>query len=88
MLGLAALIKAGWAPEWVDGQPPHRRNLPLEPPLQPAKHTLMLNTIAGDLQTGVIRWVSRGQIKWEHPTHLIPKKNGKLRKIMNAQNEI
>jgi hypothetical protein len=26
----------------------------------------------------------REQIKWEHPSHLIPKKNGKLRKIMNA----
>jgi hypothetical protein len=44
----------------------------------------MLKAIAEELRTRVIRETSREQIKWEHPTHLIPKKDGKLRKIMNA----
>jgi hypothetical protein len=44
----------------------------------------MLKVIAEEPQTGVIRQISQGQIRWEHPTHLIPKKNGKLRKIKNA----
>jgi hypothetical protein len=83
MLGSAALIKAGWEPEWIKGRQPQPQTLPSTPPL-PAKHTLMLKAIAEELQTGVIRQISREQIRWEHPTHLIPKKNGKLRKIMNA----
>jgi hypothetical protein len=44
----------------------------------------MLKAIAEELQTGAIREISREQIRWEHPTHLIPKKNGKLGKIVNA----
>jgi hypothetical protein len=44
----------------------------------------MLNAIAEELRAGVIRYIPREQIKWGHPSHLIPNKNGKLRKIMNA----
>jgi hypothetical protein len=44
----------------------------------------MLKAIAEELQTGVVREISREQIGCKHPTHLIPKKNGKLRKIMNV----
>jgi hypothetical protein len=44
----------------------------------------MLDAIAKELRTGVIRRIPREQVKWEHPSHLIPKKNGKLRKLMNG----
>jgi hypothetical protein len=44
----------------------------------------MLNSIDEELRAGVIRRIPRELIKWEHPSHLIPKKNGKLRKIMNV----
>jgi hypothetical protein len=44
----------------------------------------MLNAIEEELRAGVIRYIPREQIKWEHPSHLIPKKSGKLRKTMNA----
>jgi hypothetical protein len=44
----------------------------------------MLNTIAEELRAGVNRHIPREKIKREHPSHLIPKRKGKLRKIMNA----
>jgi hypothetical protein len=84
ILGSAALVETGWAPQGVDDQPPQRRILPLAPPLQQQKHTQMLNAIDEELRAGVIRRIPRELIKWEHPSHLIPKKNKKLRKIMNA----
>jgi hypothetical protein len=84
ILGSAALVETGWTPEWVDDQPQHRRILPLAPPLQQTKHAQMLNAIDEELRAGVIRRIPRELIKWEHPSHLIPKKDGRLRKIMNA----
>jgi hypothetical protein len=64
ILGSAALVETGWAPEWVDDQPPHRRIFPLAPPLQQAKHKQMLNAIDGELRAGVIRRIPRELIKW------------------------
>jgi hypothetical protein len=44
----------------------------------------MMQAIHEELLGHVIRVIARTEILWEHPTYLIPKKNGKLRKIMNA----
>ena len=78
------MVRAGWEPDWLAGPPPHRHILPPTPRLPQYKHVQMTQAIREELQAHVIRPIRRADILLEHPTYLIPKKNKKLRKIVNA----
>ena len=78
------MVTKGWQPEWEHGPPLEPRLLPPKPPLPSQKQKLLDQAVEEELLQGVIVPISRRYVLWEHSVFQIPKKDGKLRKIVDC----
>jgi hypothetical protein len=83
-MGGEHLILLGLQPEWLNGPPPHLHLLPPRPALPPQQHRLMMEAIDEEVMEGAVSEVPRSYLRWESPSFLAQKKNGKWRKITDA----
>jgi ribonuclease HI len=87
-IGGEGLVRQGITAEWKDAEAPHRllrkRKAPTYNP-STALATQYSSLLAEELEQGVVAEIDPTAVRWANPTFLVPKKNGKFRKILDCR---
>jgi hypothetical protein len=88
LINAAELVEEGIQPEWKDSDAPLRLERERYPhqyqPRGPQRAAYQM-LLSEELKEGVIARIPEDQVKWINPTVLVPKKEGKFRKILDCR---